>query len=45
MMDERLRELIELRMGQAAETLHEAHILIAEHAGHRSNSTRIKTVF
>lgn len=44
MMDEQLRELIRLRMQQATETLHEAQILIAEHAGHRSNSTRIKTV-
>jgi uncharacterized protein (UPF0332 family) len=33
MSEERLRELITLRIEQAAETLHEAHILIAEHAG------------
>ena len=33
MMDERLRELIRLRMQQATDTLHEAQILIAEHAG------------
>ena len=33
MIDERLRELIKLRMQQAGETLHEAQILIAEHAG------------
>jgi uncharacterized protein (UPF0332 family) len=33
MMDERLRELIRLRMQQATETLHEAQILIGEHAG------------
>jgi len=33
MSEERLRELIALRMQQATETLREAHILIAEHAG------------
>jgi len=33
MIDERLRELVKLRMRQASETLHEARILIAEHAG------------
>jgi uncharacterized protein (UPF0332 family) len=33
MMDERLQELIRLRMQQATETLHEAQILIGEHAG------------
>ncbi len=33
MRDERLRELIEWRMTQAAEMLREAHILLAEHAG------------
>jgi uncharacterized protein (UPF0332 family) len=33
MMDERLRELVKLRMGQATETLQEARILIAQHAG------------
>ena len=32
MIDERLRELVKLRMQQARETLHEAHILLAEHA-------------
>jgi uncharacterized protein (UPF0332 family) len=32
MIDERLRELVKLRMQQAAETLHEARILIAGHA-------------
>lgn len=32
MIDERLRELVQLRMQQAAETLHEAQILIAGHA-------------
>lgn len=32
MSEERLRELITLRMGQAAETLHEAQILLAQHA-------------
>jgi uncharacterized protein (UPF0332 family) len=32
MMDERLRELIEVRMEQASETLHEAHLLSAGHA-------------
>jgi uncharacterized protein (UPF0332 family) len=32
-MDPRLRELVKLRMQQARETLHEAKILIAEHAG------------
>ncbi len=31
-IEERLRELVALRMAQAAETLHEGHILIAEHA-------------
>ena len=33
MIDERLKELVRLRMQQAGETLHEAHILMAEHAG------------
>ena len=33
MSEARLRELITLRMEQATETLHEAHILLAEHAG------------
>jgi uncharacterized protein (UPF0332 family) len=33
MSEERLRELIGLRMEQAAGTLQEAHILSAEHAG------------
>jgi uncharacterized protein (UPF0332 family) len=33
MMDERLKDLVKLRMQQAAETLHEAQILSAEHAG------------
>jgi uncharacterized protein (UPF0332 family) len=33
MSEERLRELITLRMEQAAETLREAEILLAEHAG------------
>ena len=33
MTDERLRELIKLRMQQARETLHEARILIGERAG------------
>ena len=32
MIDERLRELIRLRMQQARETLHEARILIGERA-------------
>lgn len=32
MIDDRLRELVKLRMKQAEETLHEARILIAEHA-------------
>ena len=32
MIDERLRELVKLRMQQAKETLHEAEILAAEHA-------------
>ena len=31
--DERLRELIRLRMQQATDTLHEAEILLTEHAG------------
>ena len=33
MSEERLRELVRLRMEQATATLREAHILIAEHAG------------
>ncbi len=33
MIDERLRELVKLRMQQAGETLREAQILSAEHAG------------
>jgi len=36
MSEARLRELITLRMEQATETLHEAHILLAEHAGRGS---------
>jgi uncharacterized protein (UPF0332 family) len=32
-IDERLRELVSLRMQQAAETLREAQVLNAEHAG------------
>jgi uncharacterized protein (UPF0332 family) len=32
-IDERLRELVTLRMQQADETLHEAQILLGEHAG------------
>ncbi len=45
MMDERLRELVELRMAQAAETLHEAHILIAEHAGRGAVSRAYYAMF
>ena len=33
MIDERLKELIKLRMQQAKETLHEAQILAGEHTG------------
>jgi uncharacterized protein (UPF0332 family) len=33
MIEKRLRELVDLRMQQAEETLHEAQILIGEHAG------------
>ena len=45
MMDERLRELVGLRMAQAAETLHEAHILIAEHASRGAVSRAYYAMF
>jgi uncharacterized protein (UPF0332 family) len=45
MMDERLRELIGLRMEQATETLHEAHILITEHAGRGAVSRAYYAMF
>ena len=43
--DERLRELIKLRMQQATETLHEAQILIAEHAGRGAISRAYYAMF
>lgn len=45
MSEERLRELITLRMEQATETLHEAHILIAEHAGRGAVSRAYYAMF
>jgi uncharacterized protein (UPF0332 family) len=45
MMDERLRGLIGLRMDQATETLQEAHILIAEHAGRGAVSRAYYAMF
>lgn len=45
MSDERLRELIALRMEQATATLREAHILIAEHAGRGAVSRAYYAMF
>ncbi|MCL5278531.1 MAG: HEPN domain-containing protein [Planctomycetes bacterium] len=45
MSEERLRELIRLRMAQAAETLHEAQILLAEHAGRGAANRAYYTMF
>ena len=45
MMDERLRELVKLRMQQAGETLHEAQILSAAHAGRGAVSRAYYAMF
>jgi uncharacterized protein (UPF0332 family) len=45
MSEERLRELITLRMGQTTETLHEAHILLAEHANRGAVSRAYYAMF
>jgi uncharacterized protein (UPF0332 family) len=45
MIDERLRELVKLRMQQAEETLHEAQILAAEHAGRGAVSRAYYAMF
>jgi len=45
MMDERLRELVRLRMEQATETLREARILLAEHAGRGAVSRAYYAMF
>jgi uncharacterized protein (UPF0332 family) len=44
-IDERLRELVKLRMQQAGETLHEAQILRAEHAGRGAVSRAYYAMF
>jgi len=43
--DERLQELVKLRMRQASETLHEARILVAEHAGRGAVSRAYYAMF
>jgi uncharacterized protein (UPF0332 family) len=45
MIEERLRELVNLRMQQAGETLHEAQILAAEHAGRGAVSRAYYAMF
>jgi uncharacterized protein (UPF0332 family) len=45
MIEERLRELVKLRMQQAGETLHEAQILAVEHAGRGAVSRAYYAMF
>lgn len=45
MIEQRLRELVQLRMRQAGETLHEAQILLAEHAGRGAVSRAYYAMF
>ncbi len=45
MIEERLRDLVRLRMQQAAETLREARILAAEHAGRGAVSRAYYAMF
>jgi uncharacterized protein (UPF0332 family) len=45
MIEERLRELVKLRMRQARETLHEGQILAAEHAGRGAVSRAYYAMF
>ena len=45
MIDERLRELVTLRLQQAEQTLHEAQILIAERAGRGAVSRAYYAMF